>query len=105
MKLKQLGKRGQTISPLISGVGALVILVILIFVIVSTIGDANLLTSGSAEDNSTQDLRKNLTAGVDEVSKKIPTVLKVAAVVLLIGILVFLFQRAQPIIGSRGGSL
>ena len=80
---------GGLITGLIMGVVGLVISVIVGFVIVSTITDANLLTSGSAEDNATDRLVANLTAGVENVSGKIPTILLIAAVVLILGVLVF----------------
>lgn len=186
MKLRKLGKKGQTISPLVAGVGALVLLIIVTFILVSTLSEANLLEdarsstifndettstvvneTGSSFGNSTQpdarctivtamngstnliptsnysvsgctvtyigklgsgfnntawqinstttydgeeevatsNLRVNLSTGVNNVSEKVPTIFKVAAVVLLITILVFLFRKAQPIIGSGNGSL
>jgi len=57
---------------------------------------------------STRDLRYNFTAGIDNVSEKIPTVLLIAAVVLILGILALLwFQYQRMNIGgsTSGGSL
>lgn len=85
-------KRGQTglITGLVFGVASLVIGVIIAFVIVSTLTGANLLTAGSTEDNAVTNLSSNFSAGVDNVSSRIPTVLLVAAIVLIIGVLAIL---------------
>jgi len=103
----QMNKKGQTgglITGLIFGIASLVIGVIIAFVIVSTLTNASLLTSGSAEENSTTHLVGNFTAGVDNVSSKIPTILLVAAIVLILGVLVLLVATWQRMrIG--GGSI
>ena len=53
---------------------------------------------------TTENLRANFTAGIDEVSSKIPTVLLIAAVVLILGILVLLWTQYKRMdIGSGGG--
>ena len=100
-------KKGQTqglITGLVFGIASLVIGVIIAFVIVSTLTGANLLTSGSAEDTSADNLAANFTAGVDNVSSKIPTVLLVAAIVLILGVLALLVATWQRMrIG--GGSI
>lgn len=106
-KLKMANKRGQTgglITSLVFGVASLVIGVIIAFVIVSTLTGANLLTANSAQDNATDRLSANFTAGVDNVSAKIPTVLLVAAIVLILGVLALLvgvWQRMR--MGGGGG--
>ena len=95
---------GGLITGLVFGVASLVIGVIIAFVIVSTLTGANLLTSGSEEDNATDRLSANFTAGVDNVSSKIPTVLLVAAIVLILGVLALLVATWQRMrIG--GGSI
>ena len=100
-------KKGQTgglITSLIFGVASLVIGVIIAFVIVSTLTNANLLTANSQEANATTRLAGNFTEGVDNVSSKIPTVLLVAAIVLILGVLVLLVGAWQRMrIG--GGSI
>ena len=101
-KKAQMG--GGLITVLIFGVASLVIGVIIAFVIVSTLTGAGLLTSGSAEANATNRLAANFTAGVDNVSGKIPTVLLIAAIVLILGVLVLLVGAWQRMrIG--GGSI
>ncbi len=91
-------KKAQTsglITGLIFGVASLVIGVIIAFVIVSTLTDADLLTDGSTEYNSTEALASNFTSGVDNVSSKIPTILLIAAIVLILGVLVLLVGAWQ----------
>ena len=105
--MKIIDKKAQTgglISGLIFGIASLVIGVIIAFVIVSTLTDADLLTSGSAEDTATDNLVANFTSGVDNVSEKIPTVLTVAAVVLILGVLVLLVAAWQRM-RLGGGSI
>jgi hypothetical protein len=105
--LKLNSKKGQSaglITGLVFGVASLVIGVIIAFVIVSTLTGANLLSANSAEDNATDRLAGNFTAGIDNVSSKIPTVLLVAAIVLILGVLVLLVATWQRMrIG--GGSI
>ena len=103
MQQNKKGQSGGLITGLVFGVASLVIGVIIAFVIVSTLTDANLLTSGSAEETSANSLADNFSAGVDEVSSKIPTVLLVAAIVLILGVLVLLVGAWQRMrIGGSG---
>ena len=95
---------GGLITGLIFGIASLVIGVIIAFIIVSTLTDANLLTTGSEEANATNRMVANFTEGVDNVSGKLPTVLLVAAIVLILGVLVLLVATWQRMrIG--GGSI
>lgn len=99
-------KKGQTgglITGLVFGVASLVIGVIIAFVIVSTLNNASLLTASSAEQNATNRLVSNFTAGVDNVSAKIPTVLLVAAIVLILGVLALLVGIWQRMRMGGGG--
>ena len=99
-------KKAQTgglITGLIFGIASLVIGVIIAFVIVSTLTDANLITENSTEYNSTDSLAKNFTSGVDNVSSKIPTVLLIAAIVLILGVLVLLVGAWQRMRIGGGG--
>ena len=50
-------------------------------------------------------LAGNLTEGIDNVSEKIPTILLIAAVVLLFGVLVLLVARSRQMGVGGGGSL
>ena len=103
----EMSKRGQTgglITGLVFGVASLVIGVIIAFVIVSTLTGANLLTSGSAEEGAVNNLTSNFTSGIDNVSSKIPTVLLVAAIVLILGVLVLLVGTWQRM-RLGGGSI
>ena len=107
--MQKLNKKAQTgglITGLVFGVASLVIGVIIAFVIVNTLTDADLLTAGSAENESVALLVSNFTEGIDNVSDKIPTVLLVAAIVLILGVLVLLVATWQRMnIGGGGASL
>jgi len=96
-------KKGGIVSDLIAGVGGLVILVIITLVIVSTLLGANLLAG--QENASAYGMSGNLTAGIVNVSEKIPTILLIAAVVLLFGVLVLLVTQSQRMGIGGGGSL
>ena len=91
--IQTLNRRGQTgglVTGLVMGVAALVIAVIIAFIIISTLNNASLLTAESAEANATDFLAGNLTEGVNSVASKIPTVLLIAAIVLILGVLAVL---------------
>lgn len=101
-------KKGQTgglITGLVFGIAGLVIGVIIAFVIVSTLTSSNLLTTDSAENLSAFNMKANFTAGVDSVSGKIPTVLLVAAIVLILGVLAILVGVWQRMRVGGGTSL
>jgi cell division protein FtsX len=101
--MKPLNKKGAgLIQGLVMGVAGLVIAVILAFVIVSTLTGAGLLTANSAEDNATDNLVANFSAGVNNISAKIPTILLVAAVVIILGVLVILWAQYKKM--QVGGS-
>ena len=85
-------KRGQTgglITGIVFGLASLIIGVIIAFVIITTITGANLLGSGAAND-SVANLEGNFSAGIDNVSEQVPTVLLIAAIVLILGVLAIL---------------
>ncbi len=98
-------KKAQTsglITGLIFGIASLVIGVIIAFVIVSTLTNADLLSGDykAAAGN----LSANFSAGVDNVSSKIPTILLIAAIVLILGVLVLLvgaWQRMRIVRGKE----
>ena len=99
-------KKGQTgglITGLVFGVASLVIGVIIALVITSTLSDANLLTAGGTEDNAVTNLTGNFTEGIDNVASKIPTVLLVAAIVLILGVMVLLIGTWQRMRIGGGG--
>jgi multisubunit Na+/H+ antiporter MnhC subunit len=103
----QMNKKAQTqglVTGLIFGIASLVIGVIVALVIVSTLTGAGLLTAGSTEAGAVGNMSANLTSGIDKVSSKIPTVLLVAAIVLILGVmavLVGVWQRMR----MGGGSI
>lgn len=98
-------KRGGVVGDLINGTGGIIISVVLIFVVLSTLLGANLLATGSIEKNATDNMYKNFSSGIDQVSTKIPTILLIGAVVLLFGVLVLLVARARAMTMGQGGSL
>ncbi len=98
-------KKGQTglITGIVGGVIGLVIFVLIGYVVISTVLNANLLGAG-AQNTSAFDMSNNLTAGVNEISSKLPTILAIAAIVLLFGVLLVLMARSRAM-GVGGGSL
>ena len=105
LKMNTKGQTGGLITALVFGVATLVIGVIIAFVIVSTLTGAGLLTADSAEDNATDNLAANFTEGVDNVSDKIPTVLLVAAIVLILSVLAILVGVWQRMRMGGGSTL
>ena len=107
MNLFPKNKKGGVVTSTIYGVGGLIIGVIVILVIVSTLNNANLLTSGSDEAGAVGNMTANFTSGIHQVSSKIPTILLIVAVVFLFGALVLLIRNTNlmGIGGSGGGSL
>ena len=102
----KLNKKGQMggglITGIVMGVAGLVIGIIIAFLIVSTLLDANLLTGNEA--GAAGNLSANFTDGIDKVSAQIPTVLLIAAIVLILGVLAILvgvWQRMR----MGGGNL
>jgi len=98
------GQGGGLVTGLVFGIASLVIGVIIAFVIVSTLTDAGLLTAGGDEAGAVGNMTANFTEGIDEVADKLPTVLLVAAIVLILGVLAILvgvWQRMR----MGGGSL
>jgi len=104
MKSMLKNKRGafELVNSTISWVVSLVILLIIGFVIISTLNNAGLLTIGSNEQNATDQLISNFTTGVNNVSNKIPTILLIAAVVIVLAILMILWAYYKRM--NIGGS-
>jgi len=100
------GKKGAgLVSGLVMGIVALVIAVIIGLVIVQTLSDASLLGTATTESNSSDAMIANLTTGIDKVSAKLPTILLIAAVVLILGVLVFLWAQYKRMNIGGGGEL
>ena len=94
---------GGLITSLVFGVASLVIGVIIALVIVSTLTGADLLSG--TEETTVGNLSANFTAGIDNVSDKIPTVLLVAAIVLILGVLAVLVGVWQRMRMGGGSTL
>jgi len=102
--MKNLNKKGGVVGDLINGTGGLIIGVVVILVIISTLMGANLLTG--KYQSTAANMTANLTAGLNSVSEKIPTILLIGAVVLLFGVILLLVRQSQAMgIGGQGGSL
>lgn len=95
-------KKGQLITSTMMGIGMLVVMAIIMFVLVNTVNDAGLLAANSASKNLSDDMITNLTAGVREVSNKVKTILTILAVVFLFGALVLLVALGKRM--QSGGS-
>ena len=97
-------KKGQgLVTGIIAGVSGLVILTIVTFLIISTLNGAGLLTSGSSEQNATDQMISNFTTGINNVSNKLPTILVVAGVVILFGAIALLVAQARRSTAGGGG--
>jgi len=97
-------KKYGVVGDLVSGTAGLVIGTIIVLVIVSTLLGANLLSG--VYQNTAGNLTANFTAGISNVSAKIPTILLIGAVVLLFGVIVLLVRQSQMMgIGGGQGSL
>lgn len=94
------------VTTLILSIAGLVVGAIIAFVVVSNLNDASLLTANSAEQNATDNIISNFTDGVNNVSEKIPTVLTIAAVVLILSIIVLLWAQYQRMrMGGQASAL
>jgi len=102
LKRKQ-AQSGGLITGLIFGIASLVIGVIIALVIVSTLNNASLLTAGSAEAAAVNNMSANLTDGVNKVALRIPTVLLIAAIVLILTVLAVLVGVWQRMRMGGGG--
>jgi len=99
-------KKAGIVGDVIAGTGGLIITTVIILVVVSTLLGANLLEAGSSYENASTIMAANFTAGINNVSAKIPTILLISAVVLLFGVLMLLVVRAKAMaMGQGGGSL
>jgi len=104
MKFNKKGAAGQ-IGALVGGIIGLVFMIVVGFVSLNVLTDANLLTADSTMDNATDALIGNLTSGVNNVSTKVPVMFTIAVAVLLLGLIVFLVMRARQTQQAQGGSI
>ena len=109
MELKKINRKGQTLD-LISGtvVGFLVLIFVIFAVLfgISALNPSSFFTAGSASANATTQLTNNLTDGVSQFAKYIPTVFIVLGVVLVMSAIVLLIlyiRRTQGATGGQGG--
>ena len=103
---RKVDKKGQLAGGLVMGVVGLVLTLVLAFVFISTLNNANILTAGSSEANTVTNLSTNLTAGVTQISTKIVTMFSIIAIVVIFGFLLFLWARFQQMkLGGSTGTL
>jgi len=112
-KISPKNKKG-VVSGMIAGVIGLIFTIVIGFVLIATVLDADLLsatgptggthnTSISGElKNTTASLSLNLSSGVAEIGNKIPIVLLIAIVVILFGALALLVLQGRKM-GMFGG--
>jgi hypothetical protein len=98
-----MNKKGQLITKTVMGIGFLILSVIIALVLIVTVRDAGLLTEDTVEENLTEDLVTNFTAGLNEVQYKFVTILTILAVVFLFGALVLLVGLARKMNTGGGG--
>jgi Na+-transporting methylmalonyl-CoA/oxaloacetate decarboxylase gamma subunit len=102
-------KRGQTLDLISGTVVGFMVLIFIVFAVlfgISALNPTAFFTSGSAEANATGQLQANLTSGVAQFGKYIPTVMLVLGVVLVMSAIVLLIlyiRRTQGATGSAGG--
>jgi hypothetical protein len=98
-----MNKKGQLITKTVMGIGFLILSVIIALVLIVTVRDAGLLTEDTVEENLTEDMVTNFTAGLNEVQYKFVTILTILAVVFLFGALVLLVGLARRMNTGGGG--
>jgi len=96
-------KKGGVVTSTVMGVGGLIIGTIVILVVIQTLNNANLLGTATTESAAVDNLTANFTAGLDEISLQIPTILLIVAVVFLFGALVLLIRSARTMTAQQGG--
>lgn len=102
-------KRGQVLNAVGSTVIGFMALIFIIFGTlfgIAVLNPGSFFTSGSAEQNAVGNLTTNLTSGVAEFSKQVPTIFKVLAVVLVlsgIALLILYVRRGAGTGGATGG--
>jgi hypothetical protein len=103
MKILPKSKKGGIVTDVVQGTGGLIIGVVIVLVIITTLLGANLLGTGTVENTTAYDMSSNFTEGLNNISEKIPTILLIAAVVLLFGVLVLLVAKSRQM-GIGGGA-
>ena len=105
MKYNKKGQQGGgQIAALVAGIIGLIFLIVVGFVSVNVLTDADLVTDTTMNASVTQ-MVANLTSGVGKISAKVPTLFTIAVAVLLLGLIVFLVMRARQAQSAQGGSI
>lgn len=104
-------KKGQIVSTISGTVMSLMVLIFIIFAVlfgIATLNPSSFFTTGTSEANATSDLTANLTEGASSFGAQIPNVMKILAVVLVLGgivLLVLYIRRMQQVSGGSGAGL
>lgn len=107
--MRKINKKGQTLDLIGGTVVSFMVLIFIIFAVlfgISALNPTSFFTAGSNEANSTSQLQANLTTGVGQFGKYIPTVFLVLGVVLVMSaivILILYIRRTQGATGTSGG--
>lgn len=87
------------------GVMILIFIVFVVLFAISTLNPSSFFTANSDEANATSDLVSNLTSGVGEVGKQLPTAFKVIGVVLILGFIFILYAYIKNMNSPAKGGL
>jgi hypothetical protein len=99
-------KKGQVINLVGGTVIGIMVLIFLIFAVlfgVSALNPGSFFTTGSADQNATNNLRSNLTYGVGQFGQYIPTAMLVLGVVFALSAILVLILYVRRMQGTAGG--
>lgn len=106
-----MNKKGQIIDTATKVGVSLFVFILIIFAIllgVSSLNPGSFFTTGTAEQNATNDMVANYTFGVGEFFGNVPTAMKILGVVLILGflaLLIVIVVRFRQQSGGGGGGL
>lgn len=106
---KIMDKKGQVginnVTTLVVGIMVFIFVVFAVLYGIATLNPGSFFSTGSAEANSTSNLQKNLSAGIDAFGAKIPTAMTVLAVVFILGFVALLIFTVYRFTATRSGGL
>jgi beta-lactamase regulating signal transducer with metallopeptidase domain len=95
---------GNVLAPVIGLIMGIVLLIFLVFAVffgISTLNPAGFFGVTTSEYNSTMNIQKNLTAGVDTFTSYLPTMFKVLAIVAILGFIGMLIAAVVAFVAYR----
>ena len=107
MKNDKRGQSGGVVGGIVFGIMGLFIGIIVSLIVIQTLSNANLLGTGTVESTAVSNTRGNISAGIEQLNTKIPTVFTIGAVVLILAILLIIVVVAKKLNsgGGAGGNL